>query len=189
MHLLEEILNYLHHYAVFFLSPFYFESFNETYDFPPHSPRLSFCRVCQSFLPSKDVRRFCILSNFVVNSSYIYFPICLAASQIECRTFSPSQYIMFWICKAVLGTIWMVSMALNNNSYNNYSSFQWVRLVKSLVAAHRQYGGQTVLCSGFLCYCQSLVQTVCHISLLSQPSPLATFVTILVVWYLPLLLY
>lgn len=64
-----------------------------------------FGRDCQSFLSSKDVRRFCILSNFVVNNSNIYFPISLAASQIEGRTFSPSQYIMFWICKAVLGTI------------------------------------------------------------------------------------
>lgn len=58
-----------------------------------------FGRDCQSFLSSKDVRRFCILSNFVVNNSNIYFPVLLAASQIQCRTFSPSQYIMSWSCK------------------------------------------------------------------------------------------
>lgn len=106
MHLLGEILNYFHHYAVFFLSQFYFESFNETYDFPSHSPRLSFWQgLSEVFLSSKDVRRVCILSNLVVNNSNIYFPISLAASQIECRTFPPSQYIMSWIYKAVLGII------------------------------------------------------------------------------------
>lgn len=106
---------------------------------------------CHSFLSSKDVRRLCILSNFVVNNSNIYFPISLAASQIECRTFSPSQYIMSWICEAVLGTIWAVSTALN------MTWCWWVRVVKSLVAAHWRHGDQTVLCTGFLCCCLSLV--------------------------------
>lgn len=60
-----------------------------------------------------SVRSFCILSNFVVNNSNIYFPLSLAALQIECRTFSPSHYIMFCICKMLLGTISMVSAAMN----------------------------------------------------------------------------
>lgn len=73
-----------------------------------------FGRDCQSgFLSSKYVRSFCILSNFVVNNSNIYFPLSLAALQIECRTFSPSHYIMFCICKTLLGTISMVSAAMN----------------------------------------------------------------------------
>lgn len=43
---------------------------------------------------------------------------------------------MSWSCKAVLGIMWMVSMAVNK------TQFQRVRLVKSLVAVFRQYGGQ-----------------------------------------------
>lgn len=91
MHLLGEILNYLHYYAVFFSHSFTLNLSAKHMIFHLVLQDCLFGRDCQSFLSSKDVIRFCILSNFVVNKSNIYFPVLLAASQIECRTFSPSQ--------------------------------------------------------------------------------------------------